>query len=269
MRVMDIRQKLRQLLALILGKKKTNQISVPPKHEMVEAEMSKKPEIDLGLICGVVALVLTVAAIFEPVRSWYFIVPVLLFTAAMVIVTVWKCFRLPPFSQRSKSYSALVAIGVLVVFTGYGWRIRPITSYDPARLRQMSNEELKEIEKKLADEMRDYQSAYDKKDSELFSKLRPNSPQTLAQITQLGNEFRGGFYQNYLGRALAVRDEFLWRLGKTPEQADKDVLAELPPILRMMQGPVGLSRAFGGVLAGGHPVSDAGEFLDALARRLH
>ena len=38
------------------------EFSMPPKEDVAEAEM-KKWDVDLGLICGVLALVLTVAAI--------------------------------------------------------------------------------------------------------------------------------------------------------------------------------------------------------------
>jgi hypothetical protein len=134
----------------------------------------------------------------------------------------------------------------------------------------MSSEKLKGAEKELADQMREYQATYDKKSAASFVKQGPKGPADLyEQIIKEGNEFRDGFHKTFFGKGCAIRDEFLWRLGKKPEQAEKDAIASLPPMLQITHGSLPISRALAGDVAGPNPVSDAADFLDGLARQLH
>jgi hypothetical protein len=183
-------------------------------------------------------------------------------------VTIWKSFGLPPFGpHHRKQYSALVAIAVVLLFAGYGWRIRPVTSYDPSILHQVSNADLKQSEKKLADRMRDYQTDYSTTSTPLF--LNAKTPADFAEVVRVGNNFRNGFHKEYYGDACAIRDEFIWRLKKMPEQAEKDVVVNLPLIDQTTFDAVSMSRALSGDLNGPRPVSDAADFLDGLARQLN
>jgi hypothetical protein len=77
-------------------------IFVPQKLEGAESS-SKKSDVDLGLICGVAAYVLTILAIFEPVRSWLFIVPVLGSAGVFVVLVVWKHILLLPYVQAHRT----------------------------------------------------------------------------------------------------------------------------------------------------------------------
>jgi hypothetical protein len=264
---MDIPQKLRQFLASILRKKEVTPISATPGSEVVEAEMNKKREIDWGLLCGVAAYVLTIASIFEPIRSWYFIAPVFFSAAGFVVLAIWRHCRTIKFVQTYRKLSFVLLISaVYLVFFGWAWKNRPMTSYDSARLHQMSNDELREAEKELAAKMREYQAEYNNRRPGVPPKK--DSEKAWSEIIQFGNDFRSGFYRDYLGKAVAVRDEILWRLKESPEEAERGALAGLPLVLQSAHRGIPLSRALAGYIVGPEPVSDAAEFLDSLGRQL-
>jgi hypothetical protein len=76
------------------------------------------------------------------------------------------------------------------------------------------------------------------------------------------------FRKTYLNRVLAVRDELLFRLRKTPEQSEKDSLSTMTPFVQMEHSSLPIARALGGRLIGPQPISDAAMYLDGLVRLL-
>lgn len=161
-------------------------------------------------------------------------------------------------------------------------QVRKDMQYDPIVLHRMSNAELKAAENALSKEMIGFENDRDKhfqstiqnsrlqlaraKDEETRNQINQEiSRQSYTDYVDTQSQFR----QNYLHRADAVRDELLFRLRKTPEQAEKDVLATLDPMTRMLHDPLALSRALSGTMNGPHAISDAAQYLDSLARLLN
>jgi hypothetical protein len=71
-----------------------------------------------------------------------------------------------------------------------------------------------------------------------MSDIRLNSEAT--KTIEDANQLKTEFYKKFLIPASSVRDEMLWRLGKTPEQAEREATALMSPIFR---SPLPLSRA--------------------------
>lgn len=154
--------------------------------------------------------------------------------------------------------------------------------YDPITLHTMSNEQLKDAEKQLSSEMIDLENELNKKSRErgLAYMAKLSATTNTEEQTRLHQEYaneqmqeyqdeESEFRKNYLDRASAVRDELLFRLRKTPDQSEKDVLAAFPSLAQRLIGELPLSRALSGKLNGPHSISDAALYLDALARLMN
>jgi hypothetical protein len=154
--------------------------------------------------------------------------------------------------------------------------------YDPSVLRRMSAAQLKDAEVKLSAEMVDFESKRDNEEQQrsisAMNKIggipdsderQKASLELLRETTAASNVEAADFRKEYLNRASALRDEILFRLRKTPEQSEEEVLSSLPPMVRMLHSSMPISRALGGVLNGPHAISDAALYLDAIARALN
>jgi len=153
--------------------------------------------------------------------------------------------------------------------------------YDPVFLHRMTNVQIKEAENKLSTEMVDLENQQDKMWEDITTrhifKARnaTNAEQRdkldqeyMHESTVARNDYDTDFRKNYLNRANAVKEELLFRLRKTPEQAERDAISGLPTMVQMTHSGMSISRALGGSLVGPHPVSDAALYLDGLARQL-
>lgn len=227
--------------------------------------MSGNHEFDWGIQVGMWGLILMILAAFEPTRSPYFIVPVMVCVWIFFSAALLKGFWLYPFANNGKKkWSAVIAVLVTVTVGLYSWHIWPVTTYEPHKLRFMSAADLKAAEKKLSDKMRDLQREHDNKARKAVD---PKLQKSYADLAVLDDDLRSEFYRNYQGPASALNSEFLLRLDiRTTREAEKQAI---DPQLRIAWGATDFSRALGGQINGPFPVSQCADYLDGLSRMLH
>lgn len=169
--------------------------------------------------------------------------------------------------MRKKTRRGLAILISLVVIIPYGFHAMPSESYEPAHLHQLSNERLRELEKALANEMRSSQVTFDKKFNENMLRVTKDELEKERITSGLFDDFRGKFYNNYLGRTVAVREELLWRLKINGPEADKEVYENVSPSIAEGRAfSVGL--ALSGFIGGSDPLTNLAQYLDDLGRRL-
>lgn len=230
-------------------------------------------EFDWGIQVGVWGLILMILAAFEPTDSPYFIVPAMACVWIFFSAALLKGFWLYPFARNGKKkWSVVIVVFVAVIVGLYSWRIWPVTTYEPHRLRFMSAADLKAAERKLSDKMRDLQREHDNKARKAVVPITTTKdPKQLqrsyADLAVLDDDLRSEFYRKYQGPASALNSEFLVRLDiRTTQEAEKQAI---DPQLRIAWGATDFSRALGGQINGPFPVSQCADYLDGLSRMLH
>jgi hypothetical protein len=225
---------------------------------------------DAGTVIGFVGAVLAIILFLEERTPLSVALLLLALFFILLPLMSWSLLLVNRFTEKRVWQISPIMCAALV--SVYGYHAWPDTSYDPGRLRQISIKELKHREHELSDEMRVLQSKYDRSFADLMIANDKIIVVTKREETmkKLGLEFRTEFYKHYMGRASAIREELMWRLGKTPEQVQKD----MEKAQSSFGSPWGnmqpmLPRAFLGILAGASPVSDAATYLDLLADQLH
>jgi len=145
--------------------------------------------------------------------------------------------------------------------------------YDPLILHRMTREQIVQATSQLTAGMVAVEQKYDEQMVHGYNgaALSSNDDRInrLNKLTDVRAEYETEFRNNYLNRACAVRDELLFRLRKTPEQSEKDVIASMNPMNQMLHANLPISRALGGTLVGPRPLSDAALYLDTIARQLN
>jgi len=145
---------------------------------------------------------------------------------------------------------------------------------DLAFVHEMSKPQITEATGKLAKEMVDFETKHradhEATESEWSLKMRMEpDPRKVIQLAEQMHlaldasyaKFLADYRKDYRGKAIAVRNELLFRLRLTPEQADRRVTESLPPSPFSRH----LAMALDGMLSGPSPIADAALYLETLA----
>jgi predicted PurR-regulated permease PerM len=132
----------------------------------------------------------------------------------------WICAKWRNLPRRAVCIT--VFCGVFFFIGLYGWHFYPETSYEPARLRATSPENLKATEKELSDQMRDCENKYENEVERIHWEARANHRDDTAEIRARGKDYRNEFYKEYLVKTISVNAEFLGRLNPY-KPTDQDI----------------------------------------------
>ena len=221
-----------------------------------ESDKSKKP--DLGTRIGFVGTAMAIILFLEEKSTWSVVILLIGLFFVLLPLVFWCLTDL--IKKVTKNRVWTVAVLVTIVAVGiYGWHALPDTSYSPVRLRQMSGKDLKEVEKRLSDQMREFQL---ERDREVVKYAQTDIGSHEYQKSE--SEFRAKFFNQFLPKMVAVRSEVLWRLGKPPEQSEKEIQPKLPSPWDTV-GPVTALLPFSGTLSGPSPLALAATYLDLIA----
>jgi hypothetical protein len=207
---------------------------------------------DLGTRLALWGFPVAVVLFLEEKTPWA-IGALLLSLAALLWRSIsWELYGSNRLSRKSSNAVAIALCLMGVV--PYAYHVWPGISYEPAQLRLMSPKEVKRAENKISGRIKKLHTDCTNEELNVMlhraMETQKGNGNKLVDKTedQIDQECSATFLKDYLPAAVAIRDEMLWRLGKTAEGSYREFEEQLPGDMARGNGASGvLLMAFGGL----------------------